>query len=165
MAQRAERARQLGIVIKESERLTRLINQILDVSKLESGNVEWHPGPVDMKEIVEDTVSAMSEQFKEKLQTGVLFPNRLGYSTELASMVVECVTNSYMNAESIRIDGGVRVRGTEIGGDDDGLRRRSGSTIAGNAPVPVAPSAPRRSATASRPRNSALLRSHEPAGR
>src|SRR6056300_1759660 len=33
-----------------------------------------------------------SEQFKEKLQTGVLFPNRLGYSTELASMVVECVT-------------------------------------------------------------------------
>ena len=31
---------QLGIVIKESERLTRLINQILDVSKLESGNVE-----------------------------------------------------------------------------------------------------------------------------
>ena len=50
-----------------------------------------------------------SEQFKEKLQTGALFPNRLGYSTELASMVVECVTNSYMNAESIRVDGGIRM--------------------------------------------------------
>ena len=50
-----------------------------------------------------------SEQFKEKLQTGVLFPNRLGYSTELASMVVECVTNSYMNAETIRLDGGIRM--------------------------------------------------------
>ncbi len=50
-----------------------------------------------------------SEQFKEKLQTGVLFPNRLGYSTELASMVVECVTNSYMNAETIRVDGGIRM--------------------------------------------------------
>ncbi len=50
-----------------------------------------------------------SEQFKEKLQTGVLFPNRLGYSTELASMVVECITNSYVNAETIRVDGGIRM--------------------------------------------------------
>ena len=50
-----------------------------------------------------------SEQFKEKLQTGVLFPNRLGYGTELASMVVKCVTNSYMNAETIRVDGGIRM--------------------------------------------------------
>jgi len=50
-----------------------------------------------------------SEQFKEKLQTGVLFPNRLGNGTELASMVVECVTNSYMNAETIRVDGGIRM--------------------------------------------------------
>ncbi|MDA2968131.1 MAG: SDR family NAD(P)-dependent oxidoreductase [Actinomycetota bacterium] len=50
-----------------------------------------------------------SEQFKEKLQTGVLFPNRLGYGTELASMAVECVTNSYMNAETIRVDGGIRM--------------------------------------------------------
>jgi len=50
-----------------------------------------------------------SEQFKEKLQTGGLYPNRLGYGTELASMVVECVTNSYMNAETIRVDGGIRM--------------------------------------------------------
>jgi hypothetical protein len=28
---------------------------------------------------------------------------------ELASMVVECVRNSYMNAETIRVDGGIRM--------------------------------------------------------
>ena len=28
---------------------------------------------------------------------------------ELASMVVECITNSYMNAETIRVDGGIRM--------------------------------------------------------
>jgi NAD(P)-dependent dehydrogenase (short-subunit alcohol dehydrogenase family) len=50
-----------------------------------------------------------SEQFKGKLQTGVLFPNRLGHPEELASMVVELVTNSYMNAEVIRVDGGIRM--------------------------------------------------------
>ncbi len=50
-----------------------------------------------------------SEQFKENLQKGVLFPQRLGHPDELASVVVECVTNSYMNAETIRVDGGIRM--------------------------------------------------------
>ena len=50
-----------------------------------------------------------SEAFKSNLQKGVLFPQRLGFQEELASMVVECVTNSYMNAETIRVDGGIRM--------------------------------------------------------
>ena len=50
-----------------------------------------------------------SELFKANLQKGVLFPQRLGYPEELASMVVECITNSYMNAETIRVDGGIRM--------------------------------------------------------
>lgn len=50
-----------------------------------------------------------SDQFKKNLQTGVLFPNRLGYPDELASVVIECVTNSYLNAETIRVDGGIRM--------------------------------------------------------
>ena len=50
-----------------------------------------------------------SEQFKANLQKGVLFPQRLGFQDELASMVVECITNSYMNAETIRVDGGIRM--------------------------------------------------------
>ena len=50
-----------------------------------------------------------SDAFKENLQKGVLFPKRLGAQHELASMVVECVTNSYMNAETIRVDGGIRM--------------------------------------------------------
>ena len=51
-----------------------------------------------------------SEAFKANLQRGVLFPQRLGFPDELASMVVECVTNSYMNAETIRVDGGIRMQ-------------------------------------------------------
>ncbi len=50
-----------------------------------------------------------SEAFKENLQKGVLFPQRLGTAEELASVVVECVTNSYLNAETIRVDGGIRM--------------------------------------------------------
>ena len=50
-----------------------------------------------------------SDQFKANLQKGVLFPQRLGHPEELASVVVECVTNSYLNAETIRVDGGIRM--------------------------------------------------------
>lgn len=50
-----------------------------------------------------------SDTFKANLEKGVLFPHRLGAPDELASMVVECITNSYMNAESIRVDGGIRM--------------------------------------------------------
>ena len=51
----------------------------------------------------------VSEAFKTNLQKGVLFPQRLGDAEELASMVLECITNSYMNAETIRVDGGIRM--------------------------------------------------------
>ncbi len=51
-----------------------------------------------------------SEAFKEKLKRDVLFPKRLGFSDEFASMAVELITNTYMNAEDIRLDGGVRMQ-------------------------------------------------------
>ena len=50
-----------------------------------------------------------SEAFKANLGQNVLFPKRLGSGAELASMVIECVTNSYMNGETIRVDGGIRM--------------------------------------------------------
>ncbi len=86
-------------MIKESERLTRLINQILDVSKLESGNAEWHPGPVDMKEIVEDTVAAMSELFKERsIELQTRMPERVPTVTADLDRIVQVMLNLLSNA-------------------------------------------------------------------
>ena len=50
-----------------------------------------------------------SDQFKAHLGQSVLFPKRLGSGEELAFMVMECVTNPYMNGETIRVDGGIRM--------------------------------------------------------
>ena len=50
-----------------------------------------------------------AEAFKAHLGKSVLFPKRLGVGEELAFMVMECVTNPYMNAEVIRVDGGIRM--------------------------------------------------------
>jgi NAD(P)-dependent dehydrogenase (short-subunit alcohol dehydrogenase family) len=51
-----------------------------------------------------------SEQFKEKLKHDVVFPDRLGHPSEFAALAVELVTNSYMNGETIRIDGAARLQ-------------------------------------------------------
>jgi signal transduction histidine kinase len=61
-----QRARFLGIITKETERLTRLINQVLDLSRIESGRAEWHESAVDMREVVADTVAGMSQVFQER---------------------------------------------------------------------------------------------------
>jgi NAD(P)-dependent dehydrogenase (short-subunit alcohol dehydrogenase family) len=50
-----------------------------------------------------------SEKFKANLGRNVLFPKRLGHASELASMVAECITNDYMNGETLRVDGGIRM--------------------------------------------------------
>jgi NAD(P)-dependent dehydrogenase (short-subunit alcohol dehydrogenase family) len=51
-----------------------------------------------------------SDEFKARLGAGVLFPKRLGYADEFASLAVELLTNSYMNAESVRLDAGIRMQ-------------------------------------------------------
>ncbi len=51
-----------------------------------------------------------SDAMKDKLKRDVLFPSRLGTADEFASLALELITNSYMNAETIRIDGGARLQ-------------------------------------------------------
>jgi len=50
------------------------------------------------------------EAFKVHLLKDVLFPRRLGGAAEVAEMIVAVVTNSYLNAETIRVDAGVRLQ-------------------------------------------------------
>jgi signal transduction histidine kinase len=62
----AERRKFLDIITRETERLTRLINQVLDLAKIESGRAEWHVARVDLRELVTETLAGMSQVFKER---------------------------------------------------------------------------------------------------
>ena len=62
----AQREEFLRIVVSESERLSRLVNQVLDLAKIESGHAEWHNTDVDMRALVADAVRATSELFRER---------------------------------------------------------------------------------------------------
>jgi hypothetical protein len=48
-------------------------------------------------------------EFTAMLGNSVLYPKRLGTPDELASMVLECVRNTYLNGAVIRVDGGIRM--------------------------------------------------------
>jgi len=51
----------------------------------------------------------LPEEQRQALGSGVLFPKRLGYPAEFAQLVVAIAENPYLNGETIRLDGGLRM--------------------------------------------------------
>jgi len=50
-----------------------------------------------------------AEKWKAELGADVLFPQRLGLPAEYAALAEHLIANDYLNAESIRLDAGVRL--------------------------------------------------------
>ncbi|MBI4293666.1 MAG: histidine kinase [Betaproteobacteria bacterium] len=95
----AQRKKFLDIITKETERLTRLINTILDLSKLESGTTEWHESPIDMKEVIESTMTAASQLFKEKnVRLEARLPQRVPRLVADLDRITQVIFNLLSNA-------------------------------------------------------------------
>jgi Na+/proline symporter/nitrogen-specific signal transduction histidine kinase len=62
----AQREGFLAIITKEAERLTRLINQVLDLAKIEAGSAGWRVAAVDLRTVLADAVAGMSSVFEER---------------------------------------------------------------------------------------------------
>ncbi len=108
-----QRRRFLGIIVTESERLTRLINQILDLAKLESGRAEWASEPVDVGEIVRAAMASLQALFDEKaVRLGGELPLRgpvvIADHDRLMQVLVNLLSNAVKFAPPTQ--GEVRVR-------------------------------------------------------
>lgn len=62
----ADRQRFLGIVVAETERLSRLVGQVLDLARIESGHAQWHATEVDLRGLIEQAAQATAELFRER---------------------------------------------------------------------------------------------------
>jgi len=61
-----ERHKYLAIMVKETERLTRLINEVLDLAKIESGRADWLMESVDITTLIKEAVASTSQLFRGK---------------------------------------------------------------------------------------------------
>ncbi|MFX6027909.1 sensor histidine kinase, partial [Acinetobacter baumannii] len=49
-----------------SERLTRLINELLDLAKIEAGGLDWQMARVDAAELVREAAQSIGQLFRDK---------------------------------------------------------------------------------------------------
>jgi Na+/proline symporter/nitrogen-specific signal transduction histidine kinase len=61
-----QRNKFLSIIVKENERLSRLITQVLDFQKIEAGVAEWQLKRIDIHDIIEDALAASAQLIHEK---------------------------------------------------------------------------------------------------
>lgn len=72
-----ERTRFIGIIVSETERLTRLVNQVLDLAKIESGSAKWQTERVDLGELIQQSVDSTEQLFLDKeAEIGLRLPER-----------------------------------------------------------------------------------------
>lgn len=61
-----QRQQCLSIVVGETERLTRLVNQVLDMAKIESGQAEWHNSSIDMVQLIQHAVGTTEPLLRDR---------------------------------------------------------------------------------------------------
>ncbi len=132
---RGERQNFLEIVVSETERLTRLINEVLDLAKIEAGRMDWHMERIDMRPIIEDAIAAVSQLLHErKITLTPVLPAAPALINGDRDRMMQVVINLLSNAGKFceREAGRVRV---ELSFTDDELR----VAVADNGPgIPAA---------------------------
>lgn len=109
-------ARNLDIIIAEGERLTELINDILDISKMEVGMMEWNMNSVSVAEVVEQAVAATTTLFDRKgLQLIKEIENGLPLVTGEKDRLVQVVINLLSNAVKFTYQGTVTCWTGKVG--------------------------------------------------
>jgi Na+/proline symporter/nitrogen-specific signal transduction histidine kinase len=94
-----QRAQFLGIIVAESERLSRLVNQVLDLAKIESGHAEWCTREVDLRVLLQKAVAATSELFRERGATvRLVMPDTVPPLQADADRLTQVVVNLLSNA-------------------------------------------------------------------
>ena len=94
-----QQAEFLAIIIAESERLGRLVNQVLDLAKIESGHAQWVITDVDLARLVRDAARSAGELFRPRgarleLDIPDTVPQVRGDPDRLTQVVLNLLSNA-----------------------------------------------------------------------
>jgi len=104
----AQRQQFIAIIVSETERLSRLVNQVLDMAKIESGHAEWVVTPVDVASLIRRAVVTTAELFHEKqiavdLQLAPDLPSLPADEDRLMQVMMNLLSNA---AKFVPVPGG-----------------------------------------------------------
>ncbi|MBF0473590.1 MAG: PAS domain S-box protein [Nitrospirae bacterium] len=105
----------LDIMYCESMRLTALINDVLDLAKIEAGSVEWKHETVELSEVFNTASEALSTLFDSK---GIYLKSETGrkdfFLTGDRGALIQVATNLLSNALKFTDTGGVKYKITNV---------------------------------------------------
>jgi signal transduction histidine kinase len=149
---RARQEQFLGIIAQESQRLSRMIHQLLDLSRIEAGRMEWRMEELDLGEVVAQAAQTHRALFDQK-RIALATPPVPDPVRVLADRdkIIQVLTNLLSNAAKFTPPGGqvwvrtlransqavVEVEDTGVGISPEQLGaiferfRRAGDTVAG----------------------------------
>ncbi|MFN6468075.1 MAG: PAS domain S-box protein [Nostoc sp. SerVER01] len=95
----------LNIIVSEAERLTSLINDVLDIAKMEAGKVEWQMQPLDPTELLDWATTSTAALFETnglelitEIEPGL--PQVIGDRNRLLQVLINLISNAIKFTES-----------------------------------------------------------------
>ena len=104
-----------GIIIKESDRLIRLISQVLDYEKIESAQIAWSVASLNLEEVIRDAAASTRQLIHDKniainLDLDPHIPTVSGDHDRLVQVMVNLISNAVKFCEAGRGYISVRLR-------------------------------------------------------
>ncbi len=115
----AQIAENVDIIVREGRRLTDLINDLLDLSKYESGQADFDLVPVDVGAAVAQAIAACNPLFREKrveLSSSVSpeLPPALADQARLLQVLINLLSNAAKFTDKGRVECGAGLESGEI---------------------------------------------------
>ncbi|HEX3660326.1 MAG TPA: GAF domain-containing protein [Acidobacteriaceae bacterium] len=109
----------LNVVVSEGERLTKLIDDVLDLAKIEAGKFTWNMGTVSIADVIERATAATASLFEaKKLQlirdVDPDLPSVTGDQDRLIQVVINLISNAVKFTDSGSIACAARLQENEL---------------------------------------------------
>jgi signal transduction histidine kinase len=127
----------LDIIEQESLRITRLVNDMLDIAKMEAGRMEWRLGQIDLVEVINQAISATAALAEEKDLPIEMHQHPDGLPAVRADRdrLIQVMTNLLANAIKFTERGKIEVRGWTIEIKEDGVFQCTGPAPLSKSPT------------------------------